>query len=52
MVSYRYGVVKACGAEASKDFDEDKENVAYWFKVTMHFTTWNRPILITGSDLQ
>jgi hypothetical protein len=33
VVSYTNGVVKACGAEAMKDFQEDKKNVAYWFKV-------------------
>jgi hypothetical protein len=36
MVSYRDGTVKACGAEALRDFEEQQENVAYWFKVTAY----------------
>jgi hypothetical protein len=47
MVSYKDGVVKACGAEAVQDFDEDKDNVAYWFKVTLYFTISGPPFLIT-----
>jgi hypothetical protein len=51
MVSYRDGVAKACGAEASQDFDEDKDNVAYWFKVTVYSTIPNPPFSITESDV-
>jgi hypothetical protein len=41
MISYRNGVVKACGAEAVQDFEEHEENVAYWFKVIVHSTISN-----------
>jgi hypothetical protein len=33
IVSYRNGVVRACGAEAVRDFEEHEESAAYWFKV-------------------
>jgi hypothetical protein len=36
MVSYKNGVVQACGAEALPDFEKRQENVAYWFKVTVY----------------
>jgi hypothetical protein len=36
MVAYRNGAMKACGADAVQDFEEHKENVAYWFKVVAH----------------
>lgn len=41
MVSYRNGAVKSCGAEAMQDFEERREDVAYWFKVTMQPTMSN-----------
>ena len=41
MVSYRNGVVKACGAEALQDFQEHQEHVAYWFKVPAYSTISN-----------
>jgi hypothetical protein len=31
-------VVKACGAEAVRDFEELPENTAYWFKVIVYLT--------------
>lgn len=39
MISYSNGVVKACGAEAAKEFQEHQENVAYWFKVAIFQTS-------------
>jgi len=51
MVSYTNGVVKACGAEAEQDFEEDERNVAYWFKVTMYSTIAIMHLSITVSDL-
>ncbi|KIM20153.1 hypothetical protein M408DRAFT_148390 [Serendipita vermifera MAFF 305830] len=35
-VSYRGGTLKACGAEAASDFKEDRDNVAYWFKMHLN----------------
>ena len=50
IVSYRKGIVKACGAEAVEDFEEDEKNVAYWFKVTVHSTMSNPHLSMTESD--
>lgn len=43
--------MKACGAEAALDMEEDERNVAYWFKVTVHSTIRNPRLLIIKSDL-
>jgi hypothetical protein len=51
MVSYSGQETKECGAEAAQDFDEHKENVAYWFKVIVYFTMWIPPLSIEGPDL-
>ena len=50
MVSYKNGVVKACGAEAVQDFEEDERDVAYWFKVTLYSTISDPHLSITESD--
>jgi hypothetical protein len=51
MVSYTNGVVKACGAEAMQDFEEDKQNVAYWFKVTECSALSNASFFWSRTDL-
>jgi hypothetical protein len=43
IVSYKNGVVKACGADAARDLEENEKNVAYWFKVTVDSTILNLP---------
>jgi len=51
MVSYRNGVVKACGVEAVQDFEEHEGNVAHWFKVIVYSTMSNLHFYIKKSDL-
>lgn len=36
LVSYQKGKVKACGAEAVRDLEEQPQNVACWFKLHLH----------------
>jgi len=51
ILSYTNGVVKACGAEALRDFEERQENVAYWFKVTVYPTMMNHSPFDSETDL-
>jgi hypothetical protein len=51
MVSYRQGILQACGAEALLDFEEYRENVAYWFKVTVYLTISNLSYFDSNTDL-
>lgn len=36
IVSYRNGKFKTCGTDAMRDFEENPNNVAYWFKLHLH----------------
>ncbi|KIM23490.1 hypothetical protein M408DRAFT_332321 [Serendipita vermifera MAFF 305830] len=43
IVSYRNGIVRACGAEALQDLEEQQDNVAYRFKSHMHPSLISQP---------